>query len=104
MPRFPTQAELAESRKKQDEEDQKLLEENPPPTVGAFGQLVVYWMRRMLIYARSALYVLDERIECAMEQKEKGSALIADHDYSQAQKYYDLVRLLSSFPLQGDSW
>ncbi|CAI5721416.1 unnamed protein product [Hyaloperonospora brassicae] len=64
LPRFPTQAELAESRKKQNEEDQKLLEENPPPTV-------------------------DERIECALEQKEKGNALIANHDYDQAQKCYD---------------
>ncbi|EGZ29315.1 hypothetical protein PHYSODRAFT_353627 [Phytophthora sojae] len=34
LPRFPTQAELAESRKKQYEDDKKMLEENPPPTVG----------------------------------------------------------------------
>ncbi|CAH0516372.1 unnamed protein product [Peronospora belbahrii] len=64
LPRFPTQAELAESRKKQHEEDLKLLEENPPPTV-------------------------DERIESALEQKEKGNALIAKQDYDQAQKCYD---------------
>ncbi|KAE9007033.1 hypothetical protein PR003_g17243 [Phytophthora rubi] len=64
LPRFPTQAELAESRKKQYEEDKKTLEENPPPTV-------------------------DERIESALEQKEKGNALIAKKDYEQAQKCYD---------------
>ncbi|KAG3117016.1 hypothetical protein PI124_g4331 [Phytophthora idaei] len=64
LPRFPTQAELAESRKKQHEEDKKMLEENPPPTV-------------------------DERIESALEQKEKGNALIATKDYDQAQKCYD---------------
>ncbi|CAH0485032.1 unnamed protein product [Peronospora farinosa] len=64
LPRFPTQAELAESRKKQNEEDQKLLEENPPPTV-------------------------DARIESALEQKEKGNALIANQDYDQAQQCYD---------------
>ncbi|ETI44636.1 hypothetical protein F441_10624 [Phytophthora nicotianae CJ01A1] len=64
LPRFPTQAELAESRKKQHEEDKKMLEENPPPTV-------------------------DERIESALEQKEKGNALIAKKDYDQAQKCYD---------------
>ncbi|CEG35518.1 peptidylprolyl isomerase d (cyclophilin d) [Plasmopara halstedii] len=64
LPRFPTQAELAESRKKQIEEDKKLLEENPPPTV-------------------------DERITSALEQKEKGNALIALKNYDQAQKCYD---------------
>ncbi|KAG7383823.1 hypothetical protein PHYPSEUDO_003306 [Phytophthora pseudosyringae] len=64
LPRFPTQAELAESRKKQHEEDKKMMEENPPPTV-------------------------DERIESALEQKEKGNALIAKKDYDQAQKCYD---------------
>lgn len=64
LPRFPTQAELAESRKKQNEEDRKLLEENPPPTV-------------------------DERIASAVEQKEKGNALIASKEYDQAQKCYD---------------
>ncbi|KAK1933974.1 Peptidyl-prolyl cis-trans isomerase FKBP4 [Phytophthora citrophthora] len=64
LPRFPTQAELAESRKKQHEEDKKMMEENPPPTV-------------------------DERIASALEQKEKGNALIAKKDYDQAQKCYD---------------
>ncbi|CAI5730872.1 unnamed protein product [Peronospora destructor] len=64
LPRFPTQAELAESRKKQNEEDQKMLEENPPPTV-------------------------DARIESALEQKEKGNAFIANQEYDQAQKCYD---------------
>ncbi|KAF4033078.1 FKBP-type peptidyl-prolyl cis-trans isomerase [Phytophthora infestans] len=64
LPRFPTQAELAESRKKQQEEDKKMMDENPPPTV-------------------------DERIESALEQKEKGNKLIAKKDYEQAQKCYD---------------
>lgn len=35
LPRFPTQAELAESRKKQYEEEKKMMEDNPPPTLGA---------------------------------------------------------------------
>ncbi|RLN63384.1 hypothetical protein BBJ29_001738 [Phytophthora kernoviae] len=64
LPRFPTQSELAESRKKQNEEDKKMMEENPPPTV-------------------------DERVGSALEQKEKGNALIATKDYDQAQKCYD---------------
>ena len=38
LPRFPTQAELAETRRKQAEEDKKALEENPPPTVGWLSQ------------------------------------------------------------------
>jgi hypothetical protein len=40
LPRFPTQAELAESRRKQHEEEQKLLEENPPPTIGVLARPV----------------------------------------------------------------
>ncbi|RHY04944.1 hypothetical protein DYB30_006796 [Aphanomyces astaci] len=32
LPKFPSQAELAESRKRQAEEDRKMLEDNPPAT------------------------------------------------------------------------
>ncbi|TYZ57411.1 hypothetical protein PybrP1_005996 [[Pythium] brassicae (nom. inval.)] len=64
LPRFPTQAELAESRKKQHEEEKKMYEENPPPT-------------------------LDERIASAIKSKEKGNALVAAKEYEKAQKKYD---------------
>ncbi|KAL0592102.1 hypothetical protein ABG067_000755 [Albugo candida] len=64
LPRFPTPAELAETRKQQHEENKKMLEENPPPTV-------------------------DERVRLATEEKQKGNSCIAEKDYEAAQKHYD---------------
>ncbi|CCI40527.1 unnamed protein product [Albugo candida] len=64
LPRFPTSAELAETRKQQHEENKKMLEENPPPTV-------------------------DERVRLATEEKQKGNSCIAEKDYEAAQKHYD---------------
>ena len=34
LPRFPSKAELEQTRKKTEEEERKRLEENPPPTTG----------------------------------------------------------------------
>uniref|UniRef100_K3X0E9 peptidylprolyl isomerase n=1 Tax=Globisporangium ultimum (strain ATCC 200006 / CBS 805.95 / DAOM BR144) TaxID=431595 RepID=K3X0E9_GLOUD len=64
LPRFPTQAELAESRKKQAEEERKMYEANPPPSI-------------------------DERIADALKSKEKGNKLVAEKEYEKAQKKYD---------------
>ncbi|KAF1780309.1 Peptidyl-prolyl cis-trans isomerase, FKBP-type [Phytophthora cactorum] len=89
LPRFPTQAELAESRKKQHEEDKKMLEENPPPTVGTLDGLTVSKTTSEPNANFADTFSVDERIESALEQKEKGNALIATKDYDQAQKCYD---------------
>ncbi|KAH9082510.1 hypothetical protein Ae201684P_009833 [Aphanomyces euteiches] len=64
LPKFPSQAELAESRKRQAEEDRKRLEENPPATV-------------------------DERLTESTKHKEEGNALVKKGDYEAAQKCYD---------------
>ncbi|OQR98057.1 hypothetical protein THRCLA_06793 [Thraustotheca clavata] len=64
LPKFPTQAELAESRRRQNEEDKKMLEENPPPTV-------------------------DERLRSSNEYKELGNRAVKEGDYAAAQKHYD---------------
>ncbi|ETW00027.1 hypothetical protein, variant 1 [Aphanomyces invadans] len=64
LPKFPSPAELAESRKRQAEEDRKMLEANPPATV-------------------------DERLRSSSEQKEEGNALVKKGDYESAQKCYD---------------
>ncbi|ETV73867.1 hypothetical protein, variant [Aphanomyces astaci] len=64
LPKFPSQAELAESRKRQAEEDRKMLEDNPPATV-------------------------DERLHSSNEQKEEGNVLVKKGDYEGAQKCYD---------------
>ncbi|OQR91632.1 hypothetical protein ACHHYP_04519 [Achlya hypogyna] len=64
LPKFPSQAELAESRKRQDAEDRKMLEENPPPTV-------------------------DERLASSNEYKELGNEAVKAGDYAAAQKHYD---------------
>ncbi|KDO24233.1 hypothetical protein SPRG_09869 [Saprolegnia parasitica CBS 223.65] len=64
LPKFPSQAELAESRKRQNEEDRKMLEENPPPTV-------------------------DERLASSNEYKELGNQAVKAGDFAAAQKHYD---------------
>ncbi|KAF0686791.1 Aste57867_21454 [Aphanomyces stellatus] len=64
LPKFPSQAELAESRKRQAEEDRKMLEQNPPATV-------------------------DERMKASNEHKEEGNAFAKKGDYEAAQKCYD---------------
>ncbi|RHY21912.1 hypothetical protein DYB32_009679 [Aphanomyces invadans] len=68
LPKFPSPAELAESRKRQAEEDRKMLEANPPATVGT-----------------------PRRIVFNPEQKEEGNALVKKGDYESAQKCYDTV-------------
>ena len=77
LPRFPSQEELAVSKKKRQEEDRKQFEANPPPSV-------------------------DDRVAASTKCKDAGNALYRKGDYEAAQKEYDTA-FVHVF-VQKDEW